>query len=158
MKKKHPGGRPLKFKSPEELEKKIRAYFKSCWEQKLDMFGNPIFVKDKRGRKTDTKVMKQARPYTLSGLAVYLDCDRELLSDWGKDRRKDKFYRTIKRSRDVIQGYSEDFLYSGKNPTGAIFGLKNNWGWKDKTETDVTSGGKRLKMTVVSYEKVKSNG
>ena len=24
----------------------------------------------------------------------------------------------------------------GKNPTGAIFNLKNNYAWKDKTEVD----------------------
>ena len=30
------------------------------------------------------------------------------------------------------------------NPTAGIFNLKNNYGWRDKTEQDVTSGGKPI--------------
>src|SRR3972149_1961522 len=66
------GGRPPKYETVEELEKIIDVYFLSCWIQKVDMFGNPIFLKDKKGKKTNKKVMFQFKPYTVTGLAVTL--------------------------------------------------------------------------------------
>lgn len=129
----HPGGRPPKYKTVPELEKLIFAYFESCWKQKVDMFGNPIFLKDKKGKKTDDPVMVQFKPYTVTGLAIAIGTTRETLMDYQK---KDKFSDTIKRAKEMCHSYAEESLYIGKNPTGAIFNLKNNWGWKDKTETE----------------------
>lgn len=145
------GGRPLKFKTVEELRTKIGEYFASCWTQKIDMFGNPLFVKDKKGKKTDQPILVQFKPYTLTGLAVYLDCSRDTLYNYEKEKHDDLdeelskgFSDTIKKAKEKIYAYAEEFLYSGKNPTGAIFNLKNNWGWQDKTEVDHTSKGKRV--------------
>lgn len=149
---KHPGGRPLKFKTVKELEEKIDAYFKSCWEQKIDMWGNPVFVKDKDGKKTDEPVMKHSRPYTITGLAVALDTTRETLIDYesGKydDPEADKdlcsqFSDTIKRAKAMCHQYAEESLFN-KNAAGPIFNLKNNYGWKEKTEVDLTSKGEKL--------------
>lgn len=53
---KHPGGRPLKFKTPEELQKKIDAYFNETKEEEL----------------------------MITGLAVYLDTSRETLMNYEK--------------------------------------------------------------------------
>jgi hypothetical protein len=129
-------GRPLKFKSVKELQAKIDEYFKSCWKQKIDMFGNPVFLKDKSGKKTEEKVMVQFKPYTITGLAVFLDTTRETLLDY---EAKDKFSDTIKRAKETCQAYAEESLFIGKNPTGPIFNLKNNYGrWKDKSEVDLT--------------------
>lgn len=135
--KKHPGGRPLLFTDLKKLEQKINRYFRSCWHQKIDMWGNPIYSKDKKGKKTDKKVMVQFKPYTVAGLAVYLDCSEETLLNYEKEKNSRKeFFGTIKRAKDIIYSYKQEFLYSGKNPTGAIFDLKNNYGWKDKVETE----------------------
>lgn len=65
---------------------------------------------------------------------------------WKKTFKKnEEVFRTIKRVEQIF----EDRLFSGAlngkyNPTTAIFGLKNNHGWKDKNETDITSGGKPI--------------
>lgn len=131
--KKNKGGRPLKFKTVEELETKIEAYFKSCWRQKVDMFGNPVYLKDKNGKKTDEPVMVQIEPYTVTGMAVFLGTNREVLLQY---EAKQRFFDTIKRAKERCHAYAEEQLFIGKNPTGAIFNLKNNWGWKDKTETE----------------------
>jgi hypothetical protein len=149
---KNKGGRPLKFQSVEELQAKIDQYFKSCWRQKIDMWGNPIFAKDKDGKKTDEPVMVQFIPYTITGLAVALDTYRDVLLDYesGKyddpekaDDLNDQFSNTIKRAKERCHGYAEESLFIGKNPTGAIFNLKNNYGWQDKTvvETDPKDSG-----------------
>lgn len=166
MTEKNQGGRPLKFKTAEELDEKIQEYFRSCWTPKLDMFGNQIFVKGEDGKKTGEKVMTQSKPYTLTGLAVYLDCSRDTLYNYEQEKHEDiddelskKFSDTIKKAKEIIYAFAEEFLYSGKNPTGAIFNLKNNWGWKDKTETDLTSLGKQIVgFNFVSPEEPKQDG
>ena len=126
-------GRPPKYKTVNELVKIIDEYFRSCWKQKIDMFGNPIFVKDKSGKKTNEPVMVQVEPYTVTDLARAVGMSRQALIDYEK---KDEFLDTIKRAKQICEGYAEKSLYVGKNPTGAIFNLKNNWLWKDKVETE----------------------
>ena len=146
---KHPGGRPLKFKTVKELEEKIDAYFKSCWEQKIDMWGNPVFVKDKDGKKTDEKVMVQSRPYTITGLAVALGTSRQTLLEYqgevdGRGENLDpEFADAIKRAKEMCHEFAESALFKG-NAAGPIFNLKNNYGWKEKTEVDLTSKGEKL--------------
>lgn len=128
---KNKGGRPLKFKTVEELDKKIDAYFESCWEQKIDMFGNPIFQKNRAGEKDyDKPVMVQVRPYTMTGLAVELNTDRKTLLNYKNNMR---YFPSIKRALQKCQAYAESSLFVGKNPSGAIFNLKNNYeDWEDK--------------------------
>lgn len=77
---------------------------------------------------------------TLAGLAGSLGMSRETLYTYGD---KGKFSDIIKKSRNKVEvGYEERLVY-GNLPTGVIFALKN-MGWKDKIETDVTSGGKPI--------------
>jgi hypothetical protein len=71
-------GRPLKFKSPEQLQAKIDAYFASCWKE------TPIFKDGKQIGVT----RHQARPYTITGLALDLDTTRETLIDYERDNPK----------------------------------------------------------------------
>lgn len=136
---KNKGGRPLKFKTEELLQQKIDEYFKSCWEQKVDMWGNPLFWKNEKGDKLlDKPIMRQIKPYTIGGLAVFLDCDRDLIANY---KAKGKYIRTIKRALDIIYCYKEERLHVASNPTGTIFDLKNNYGWKDKQEIDSKHSG-----------------
>lgn len=127
-------GRPLKFKTPKQLQKRIEEYFRSCWEQKVDMFGNKIFEKVK-GKKTTKPIMVQKRPYTITGMAVALGTTRETLLDY-EAKYGDEFSDTIKRAKEMCHAYAEESLFVGKNPTGAIFNLKNNWKWEDKQKID----------------------
>jgi hypothetical protein len=104
---KHPGGRPPKFANVDDLEIQIEAFFKFC----------------------DDKIY----PYTIHGLCVALDCTRDTLCEYEK---KPEFSDTIKRAKEKIRWYVEKELFLGKNPTGMIFWLKNNAGWKDKQELE----------------------
>lgn len=142
-KKKNLGGRPLKFKSVKLLEKEIEKYFQSCWDFKRNMFGGRITDDTQIGynKKTKKKSWKrgkfikiQIKPYTVSGLAVYLETSRDILVDYGNRKR---FSNTIKRAKDIIYSYTEESLFTTK-PTGPIFSLKNNYDWKDKKEIDTT--------------------
>ncbi len=105
---KHPGGRPLKFKTPEELENAVNQYFAECE------------VKEK--------------PKTMSGLALALGIDRKTLVNYSN---KDEYFHTIKSARQIVEQQNEEMLVSGKgNATGIIFNMKNNFGWVDKTEQE----------------------
>lgn len=113
-------GRPRAFKSVEEVEEKINAYFNYCEEKE--------------------------KPYTMSGLAYYLEVSRQTLVNYSN---KDEYFDTIKKARDRVQMQLEENALSNKaNPTFTIFNLKNNFDWKDKMEvekTDMTKVDELLK-------------
>ena len=120
----HPGGRPLKFTSVEDLQKRIDEYFAYC--------DSRMVVKvTKQGDVVDVNV---PRPYTLSGLAVYLDCSRQTLLNYARD---EKFFDTIARAREKCENFTEEQLFEG-NDRGAKFSLTNNFGWSDTQKLELT--------------------
>lgn len=144
----HPGGRPLKFQSVQELQEKIEAYFAECdphvietteWVEARDSKGQ--LKKDKHGLnylvEVHHRVKTQQVPYSVTGLALALGTNRETLINY---EERAEFFDTIKTAKLKIENYLELNLNS-PSPTGTIFNLKNNYGWKDKTEQDVTHGG-----------------
>ncbi len=109
-----PAGRPLKFRTVQELEGKIQEYEEYIKEEK--------------------------KPMTLERLACFLGCSTELLRRYGKE---DKFYATIKDIRERIGADKVERLNTPGQPVaGIIFDLKNNHGMKDKTEQKIDHSGK----------------
>lgn len=103
-------GRPLKFKSVEELQEKIDSYFEYCDEKQ--------------------------KPYTITGLAGWLDTSRETLLEY---EERPEFVDTIKAAKiKCEQWVEENAMMNRTNATFAIFNLKNNYGWKDKYENENT--------------------
>ena len=99
----------LKYKSEEELSKGIEEYFENC---------------DKR-----------EKPYTMSGLAVWLGIDRTTLINYGK---KDKYSTLIKKAKERVQAQIEENAIDGTfNTTFAIFSLKANYKWDDGNKVQV---------------------
>lgn len=108
--------------------------------------------KNKVGRplkfQTEEELKKQIDAYfadtpkdewTITGLALALDTSRKVLCEY-EDR--DEFSNTIKKAKlKVENGYEIDLKKHGR--TGTIFALKN-FDWKDKTETDLTTGGQPI--------------
>ena len=108
--KKHPGGRPLKCKSPAELQQKIDNYFNDC--------------------------EKNNKHLTVTGLALALDfTSRYMLIEY---EGRDEFATAIKKAKLRVQNYLENKLFSN-NAAGTIFNLKNNFGWQDKQEINQTT-------------------
>lgn len=120
----HPGGRPLKFTSVEELQKRIDEYFEYCDSRVINQV-------TKQG---DVVPVKMPRPYTLSGLACYLDCDRKTLFNYSKD---DQFFPVLMRARRRCENFAEEQLYEG-NDRGAKFCLLNGYGWADTQKLELT--------------------
>lgn len=102
-------GRPLKFKSREELQKAVDGYFVMC--------------------------EKDGEPETLTGLALALDTTRETLLDYEK---RDEFSDTVKRAKLRIENAYEKRLIARGNG-GDIFALKQfGWKDKTEQSINVS--------------------
>lgn len=124
-----PAGRPLKFETPEQLESLVESYFTMCDQEK--------------------------KPYTITGLAIWLDTSRETLLNYTE---RPEFFDTIKRAKIRCENWVEEGALTNRiNATSAIFNLKNNYGWKDKTEQDITSNGESI-QPIVGMVIQKDNG
>jgi hypothetical protein len=108
----HPGGRPLKFATPEEMQQKIDEYFKSC----------------------EDELGKLIKPISITGLAIYLDTYRDLLCNY---EERDEFYDTVKKAKQRVENFYEERLTLNA-PAGSIFALKN-FDWRDKIESEVST-------------------
>ena len=88
--------------------------------------------------------------WTITGLALALDTSRETLCNY---ENRDEYFDTIKKAKDMVENsYELDLKKSGR--TGTIFALKN-FDWKDKTETDVTTGGEKITDNISAEDKIK---
>jgi hypothetical protein len=123
--------RPLKFKSAMELQSKIVEYFESCFEEQWyeNKDGKWIPVTDRHGQ----VVKEQVKPFTITGLALYLGTSRQTLLNY---EDKDEYFDTIRAAKTKIESFVEESLWKPKIATGVMFNLKNNFGWVDKSEVD----------------------
>lgn len=104
-------GRPWRYSSKAKLESDINAYFDKCDKEK--------------------------KPYTMTGLANALDLDRETVRNYRKD---ELFGSAIARAKGRVEQQWEEMLPYAKG-SGVQFNLKNNWGWKDRSEQEITGAG-----------------
>lgn len=144
---KNPVGHPLKFQDVEELQISIGLYFDWCdkeydsrkWchdEIDIESDGkrrclNCYQTLPSRGCMLLSGELKEKKPYTVTGLALWLDTTRRTLLDY---QLKDRFTHTITRAKQRIENFAEECLYDPSKPTkGVIFSLSNNSeGWTDK--------------------------
>lgn len=103
-------GRPRKYADPDELAARIQAYMADCTEQ--------------------------GTPPSVAGLCYFLGfADKQALSTY--ETYGEEFSLPIKRARLKIEMDRQTRLIDPRSYTpGLIFDLKNNHGWKDKTETE----------------------
>ena len=123
-------GRPPKYKSKEEIEEKIDAYFKQCEGEVLkDNNGNTVF------NKFGNPVIINQRPPTVTGLALALGFSTRLsLLNY---QRTKEFMNPITRAKARVEAYAEERLFDRDGSSGAQFSLRNNFkGWTEKTELD----------------------
>lgn len=118
----HPGGRPLLFKSAEDLQDKIDAYFDHC--------------------ETNQK------PLTICGLAVFLDCDRRTLVNYSE---RDEFFPTLDKARAKIEAYAAEQLYRKEQVNGIRFDLQNNFGWKNEKTVGIAADREALEEYIKAF-------
>jgi len=126
-----PNGRPPKFKTVKDMQTAIDDYFDECDNR----------IKEIHTKEGDGFAITVPEPYTMAGLAYALDMSRQALIDY---THKDGFLDAIKKARARVERDVERRLMEGQNQTGAIFNLKNNFGWRDKTEIDHTTKGDKI--------------
>lgn len=119
----YPGGRPLKYKTVEELQAKIDQYFEDCDNFMLKTY-------DGEGK----EVFKhQPKPYTITGLALALNMARQDLLNY---QNREPFEAVVTHAKLRCENYAEQQLFTNRNTAGVIFNLKNNYGYKDKQDIE----------------------
>lgn len=117
-------GRPPKFESPKILGEQIEEYFSLCTNEK--------------------------KIPTITGLAFFLGTTRKTLLDYEccdssnmlkgfDDNVKADYIHIIKNAKVRIEAGYEQLLFDKNTVVGAIFTLKNNFGWVDKQNIEQTN-------------------
>jgi hypothetical protein len=119
-------GRPVKFKTVEEIQGLIEEYFTYCDNRIKTVWDD---------EKQKEMAVTYPAPYTMHGLARALGMCRQSLINY---ENKDEFLDAIKEARERIAEDVETRLMDGKAQSGAIFNLKNNFGWKDESKVENT--------------------
>lgn len=116
------GGRPVKYKTVEEMQVVIDKYFSDVEKN------NEKAIETGRGDKYLYE--------SITGMAVALGLTRKGLIDY--EHKDPEFRNAIKDAKTKIEACVEQRLFHN-NATGSIFNLKNNFGWKDQTQQSVVS-------------------
>ena len=150
-------GRPLMFKTAEELEKKIDDYFASCYEEqwvdeeRRDEETGELIRNEKSGtaKLFPIRKMVQIKHFKITDLALFLNTTRETLMEYSE---RDGFVDTIKKAKTMIESAYEDRLINRGNG-GDIFALKN-FNWKDQSSIAL---GQDEKMETLTINIVRTN-
>ncbi len=135
-------GRPLKFATVQMLQQKVDEYFGDC-DPHIAKQQMPVKKADGTQYWAEVEVMTDQKPYTVTGLALALETSRKTLIDYESGKYDDpdldeevtkQFSNTITRAKLKCHGFAEQHLYTGKTPAGAMFSLKNNFGWVDESK------------------------
>lgn len=102
-------GRDKLFTTPELLEEAAYEYFSWCVE-------NPWVRIDFKGKDADKVEIPTARPFTIQGLVLFLDCSRDWWNKFKADEANKDFFGVISRIDTII--YTQKF-------EGAVVGAFN---------------------------------
>lgn len=122
-------GRPPMYKSVEEIQEKIDAYFEECEGQPYIVDG--VALTDKNGK----PIIVGEKPLTITGLALALGFNsRQSLLNY---QAKKEFVDTIMRAKTRVECYAEERLFDKDGANGAKFSLANNFeGWREKQQIE----------------------
>lgn len=114
---------------PEELDKRSPNYFRNRTPGSIKKSIDAYFAYCKKNKK----------PISITGLALHLKCTRAFLMDY---KVTDDLGPIIQEAKLRCENSLEEKMIQGTPPTGIIFILKNNYGWKDKVEIDQNVNGR----------------
>lgn len=131
-------GSPPRYKTKEEMQKRIDEYFTACEGYVLTREdGEPLY--DKNGR----PIITGEKPPTITGLALALGfTSRQALLNY---QAKREFVDTVTRAKSRVEAYAEERLFDRDGVQGAKFNLINNFkGWSDRPQSDSASTLEKL--------------
>ena len=125
-------GKPPKYKTPEEMQERIDAYFKSC-EGEYRTAPSGELLLDRRGKPTRTG----DAPLTMAGLQNALGFkSHRSFTDYAN---KKAFRLVIMKARLRVEQYAEERLFDQDGYSGAAFVLQYGFGWnKEKAGNTVS--------------------
>lgn len=139
-------GRPPKFNTPEEMQRCIDLYFLAC---KVHQSGCLEMLENLSPE--DLLIINNIEDVypTVTGLGLALDMTRQTLIQY---QENDKFTDTVKKAKQRVENAIEQRLFHN-NATGSIFNLKNNFDWRDKSESETygKDGGAIKQDVTVRY-------
>ena len=121
-------GRPRLIKSPQEFDERVDVYIEWC-----RMEGKPIL---------------------LTGMILALGFNSK--DTFYSYENYPEFTDSVKRARLLIEMEYEQRLNTANSATGPIFALKN-FGWSDKQEVDLTTGGDKMNQAPTIIQLVAPN-
>lgn len=101
-----------KFKTAEELKEKVEEYFVVCYQNQ--------------------------RPYTISGLALWLGLSTQTLRNYEKNFGDTEYSDIIEIAKQRVEEYAEKSLYESGKTAGAKFVLENNFRWSNKQDVNLS--------------------
>ena len=119
--------KPLKFKTAQELQDKINAYFKECKLKKI--------------------------PLSITGLALALDTNRQTLINY---QDKDGYENIVDRAKLMIENaYEIRLIENGRS--GDIFALKNfGWTDRQEIDNNIKVGKSSVDELISSIDNIKN--
>lgn len=146
--------------SPEYLKTMIDEYFDSCNGPLIDKYGQPQY--DRNGN----LIRIQIRPWTLSGLALYLGLSTPALKRYEKSQidtildemrikttDKQTFAMVLAQAKQKVEMGAETRLYDSEGFRGAQFVLNNGFRWiSQKEAADIDRDRKQLELKLQEYE------
>lgn len=133
-------GRDKIFSEPEILWESACDYFQWCDE-------NPWHQQNWVGKDGEEVTRNLKRPYTLSGLSVYLDCDEQTLKNYGTKEEYKDFFGVYTRIVQIIRTQKFEGAAVGIFNASIIardLGLKDN--------QDVTTKGEAINQYNVTLK------
>lgn len=129
-------GRPTKYL--EEYNNKVDEYLELHQDKELERVG----LKSEKGYEKIDYVLRVNLP-TIEGFARFIGVNKTTLYEW------DKKYPDFSNSLDKIRIEQQtrlinEGLAGNYNPTIAKLILSSNHGMREKTEQDITTGGKEI--------------
>ena len=119
--------KPLKFKTAQELQDKINAYFKECKLKEI--------------------------PLSITGLALALDTNRQTLINY---QDKDGYKNIVDRAKLMIENaYEIRLIENGRS--GDIFALKNfGWTDRQEIDNNIKVGKSSIDELISSIDNIKN--
>ena len=121
-------GRPRLIKSPQEFDERVDNYINWC--------------------------RTQDKPVLLTGMILALGFNSK--DTFYSYENYPEFSDSVKRARLLIEMEYEQRLNTFNSATGPIFALKN-FGWSDKQEVDLTTGGDKMNQAPTIIQLVAPN-
>jgi len=124
-------GTEKRWKTPEELQKDIDAYFK-------ETDNNPYLIHEFAGKDAESVRREVPRPYTIEGLCCVLDCDRQTILNYEKRKGYEPYFAIIIHARKKIHRSQMEAALAGvSNASITKMILTNNMKYTDKSQVDV---------------------